>query len=609
MARAVNMTAKADLFSYKILDSKCLASDEKLRDAIDVTAERRHRMGNTHMKERATATRGGELLTGNENTAGGGKKASVNSLEKTSIDLSSKGASTPCSDILAINFDDTGDGGERQPRSKVRKTLILVPESKSAFDIHKFAQWWLLMMVRMIVCAQFGDRECNDLPAPMYVKKMKEKKKRWTVVVMTWSGKQKKKSPKKGSTAVHGSKVSLGKCAQLHCTHHSDSNTGWPHTNFEHLEQVERKLAQPDLNLQRWRLARTKANKLVHHGFNQLLSRYDACTQFLCVLCTPRNDVISVFRLTLRDIRYSTLERFCIPFYGIFKTESLSDRVRVRPAASLRWLSTKTVLHIVGRFGGFVWRFRGSGRAIVLSRSRWISSLLIFWPRTKAEIWTKKNFFFFFSHTEWKTLQLVSLPPFQFALISWMKRPVFDVFDCSFVRDCFLLQFSLFLCCSIRRSPADFLERPAKRSGCTITNFRATSSRAGCPRRKTPTPFALACRKRSRPRISLPLSLQVEPQLLPFSSHVAEQTGNKNKNEPNKSFWCCRSLSTTAPGCELSENDRRNFAQIPFRSTVWATVSESIFGTRTQTSTFRPKNSVERNAKPPYSGKNFQNFG
>ena len=35
------------------------------------------------------------------------------------------------------------------------------------------------------------------------------------------------------------------------------------------------------------------------------------------------------------------------------------------------------------------------------------------------------------------------LPPFQFALISWMKRPVFDVFDCSFVPVCFLLQFSL----------------------------------------------------------------------------------------------------------------------------------------------------------------------
>ena len=144
-----------------------------------------------------------------------------------------------------------------------------------------------------------------------------------------------------------------------------------------------------------------------------------------------------------------SIERFCIPFYGIFKTESLSDRVRVRPAASRRWLSTKTVLHFVRRFGGFVWRFRGSGRAIVLSRSRWISSLLIFWPRTRTEIWTKKNVFFF-SHAEWKTLQLVSLPQFQFALISWMKRPVFDVFDCSFIPDCFLLEFSLFLCCLVR---------------------------------------------------------------------------------------------------------------------------------------------------------------
>ena len=35
----------------------------------------------------------------------------------------------------------------------------------------------------------------------------------------------------------------------------------------------------------------------------------------------------------------------------------------------------------------------------------------------------------------------------------------------SFVPDCFLLQFSLFLCCPRRRFPADFLERPAKRSG------------------------------------------------------------------------------------------------------------------------------------------------
>ena len=128
--------------------------------------------------------------------------------------------------------------------------------------------------------------------------------------------------------------------------------------------------------------------------------------------------------------------------------------------------------------------------------------------------------FVFFSHAEWKTLalalQLVSLPPFQFAFISWMKRPVFDVFDSSFVPDCFLLQFSLFLCCSIRRHPADFLERPPKRSGCTVTNSRATSSRAGFPRRKTPTSPSPAAREVG----SLSLSLQVEEQLLPFGSHV-----------------------------------------------------------------------------------------
>ena len=91
------------------------------------------------------------------------------------------------------------------------------------------------------------------------------------------------------------------------------------------------------------------------------------------------------------------------------------------------------------------------------------------------------------------------LPLFQFALISWMKRPVFGVFDCSFVPDCFLLHFSLFLCCSRRRfkrSPAVFLERPAKRPECMVTNSWATSSGAGCPRRKTPTPLALAWHKR-----------------------------------------------------------------------------------------------------------------
>ena len=77
-----------------------------------------------------------------------------------------------------------------------------------------------------------------------------------------------------------------------------------------------------------------------------------------------------------------------------------------------------------------------------------------------------------------------------------------------------------------------------------------------------------AAREAGSLSLSLSLSLKVEPQLLSFSSHVAEQTGNKNKNEPNKSFLCCRTLSTTVPGCDFSENDRRNFAQIPFRSTV-----------------------------------------
>ena len=180
--------------------------------------------------------------------------------------------------------------------------------------------------------------------------------------------------------------------------------------------------------------------------------------------------------------------------------------------------------------GGFVWRFRGSGRAIVFSRSRWIGSLLIFWPRTKTEIWTIKNFFFI-SHAEWKTLQLVSLPQFQFALIRWMKRPVFDVFDCSFVPDCFLLQFSLFLCCSKSRSPRTSEGPPSKRSGCTVTDSWATSfgqfARVWRLQHPSPSPGA-------REAGSLFLSLLVEPQLLPFSRHVAEQTGNKSKTSQTR---------------------------------------------------------------------------
>ena len=115
-----------------------------------------------------------------------------------------------------------------------------------------------------------------------------------------------------------------------------------------------------------------------------------------------------------------------------------------------------------------------------------------------------------------------------------MKRPVFDVFDCSFIPDCFLLPFSLFLCCSIRRSPADFLKRPAKRSGCTVTNSRATSSRAGCPRRKTPTPFALSCRKRSR--ISLSLS-RLNRSCFPLVAMLQNRLGTRTKTSQTRVFF------------------------------------------------------------------------
>ena len=234
------------------------------------------------------------------------------------------------------------------------------------------------------------------------------------------------------------------------------------------------------------------------------------------------------------------IERFCIPFYGSFKTESLSDRVRVRPAALRRWLSTKTVLHFVGRFGGFVWRFRGSGRAIVLSRSRWISSLLIFWPRTKTEIWTKKNF-----------IDLLLLTCGVEDAAAGLSAPISLCLDqlewrglcstCSTARlsqiDCFLLQFSLFLCCSIRRLKVSrgLLERPAKRSDRTVTNSRATSSGAGCPRRKTPTHFAFACRKRSR--ISLFLSLsRLNRSCFPLVAMLQNRLGTRTKTSQTRVF-------------------------------------------------------------------------
>ena len=55
---------------------------------------------------------------------------------------------------------------------------------------------------------------------------------------------------------------------------------------------------------------------------------------------------ILVANESTRKVLHSVLRNFI--------TESLSDRVRVRSAASRRRLSTKTSLHFVGRFGGFV---------------------------------------------------------------------------------------------------------------------------------------------------------------------------------------------------------------------------------------------------------------
>ena len=101
---------------------------------------------------------------------------------------------------------------------------------------------------------------------------------------------------------------------------------------------------------------------------NQRQSTTNVVVRFFCVHISPRTSstvvrvqVVGVSKVQGRSNEKETgpaevrrIERFCIQFYGIFKTESLSDRVRVRPVASRRWLSTKTVLHFVGRFGGFV---------------------------------------------------------------------------------------------------------------------------------------------------------------------------------------------------------------------------------------------------------------
>ena len=167
-----------------------------------------------------------------------------------------------------------------------------------------------------------------------------------------------------------------------------------------------------------------------------------------------------------------------------------------------------------------------------------------------------------------------------------MQRPVFDVFDCSFAPDCFLLQFSLFLCCSSRRykrSPADVSERPANKLGCRAGSPTPGQLRPGqdahIGRLQHPSPSPGA---REAGFFSL-VRTAVASLYQPCCRANSEQKQKRAKQELSQSIYNCTRLR---PFRKWS----RNFAQIPFRSTVWSTVSESIFGTHTQT----PQHSVQK---------------
>ena len=144
----------------------------------------------------------------------------------------------------------------------------------------------------------------------------------------------------------------------------------------------------------------------------------------------------------------------------------------------------------------------------------------------------------------WKTLQLVSLPPFQFALISWMKRPVFDVFDCSFVPDCFLLQFSLFLCCSIRRSPADFLERRRGQGARSPTPGQLRPGQ-GAHVEKLQHPSPSPSQEKQDLSLSLSLSLYLSLSLsrsnrscFPLVVMLQNRLGTRTKTSQTRLFFC-----------------------------------------------------------------------
>ena len=114
------------------------------------------------------------------------------------------------------------------------------------------------------------------------------------------------------------------------------------------------------------------------------------------------------------------------------------------------------------------------------------------------------------------------------------------------------------------------LLRETKRSGCTVTNSLATSFRAGCPRRKLQHPSpSPAAREAGSLSLSLSLSLsRSNRSCFPLVVMLQNRLRTRTKTSQTRVFLCCRTLSTTVPGCDFSENDRRNFAQIPFRSTV-----------------------------------------
>ena len=175
------------------------------------------------------------------------------------------------------------------------------------------------------------------------------------------------------------------------------------------------------------------------------------------------------------------IERFCIPFDGIFKTESLSDRVRVRPAASRRWLSTKAVLHFVSRRVCLTvsW-FRTSHRLVQEQMDQLTAHLLTAHEDRDLD--------------EEELLLLLLTCGVEDAAAS-LSAPISVCLDQLDEEAC-VRRVRLLVCPRLLPAPVFSLsvlfdkkvsrgllrEAGRKRSGCTVTNSRATqSSRVGCP--------------------------------------------------------------------------------------------------------------------------------